>query len=117
MLLHHILKKFVPFVPSYIKDCFQVNRGLEELGTLLPETFIVKMGVTAVYTNISMYGPSPQSFGTKYDNACYNLPTNFPLDLAMHAMTLIMRFNVFEAGDTFHRQISGTAMSASSAVT
>ena len=35
----------------------------------------------------------------------------------MHAMILIMRFNVFEAGDTFHHLTSGTAMGTPSAVT
>ena len=39
------------------------------------------------------------------------------LDLMMHAMTLVMRFNVFESGDTFHRQTSVTAMGGPNAVT
>ena len=43
-----------------------------------------------------------------------NLPPDFSIDLAMQAMILIERFNVFEAGDTFHSKISGTAMSTPS---
>ena len=35
----------------------------------------------------------------------------------MYAMTLIMRFDVFEAGDTFHHLTSGTAIGTPSAVT
>ena len=46
-----------------------------------------------------------------------NLPPDFSIDLAMQAMILIERFNVFEAGDTFHHQISGTAMGTPSVVT
>ena len=47
----------------------------------------------------------------------HNLPEDFLLDLVMHAMILIMRFNVFETGDTFHHQTSGTAMGRPSTVT
>ena len=32
----------------------------------------------------------------------HSLPVDFALNLVMHVMALIMKFNVFEAGDTFH---------------
>ena len=64
-----------------------------------------------------MYGPWLQSFGSNYENACSQFTRRFPLDLVMHAMTLIMRFKVFEACGTFHHQTSGTAMRTPSAVT
>ena len=112
----YYLKKFIPFIPSYTKDCFQVKKELEELGTLPPGTFLATMDATAMYTNICTdHGLKVLEQIMKM--LAHNLSADFPLDLVMHAMTLIMRFNVFEAGDTFHHQISGTAMGTPSAVT
>ena len=74
------------------------------------------MDVTAVYTNIcTNHGLEVLEQIMKM--LARNLPKGFPLDLVMHAMALIMRFNVFEAGDTFHHQTLGTAMGTPSAVT
>ena len=95
-----LLEKFIPFIPSYTKDCFQVKRKLEELGTLPPGTFITTMGDTTMYTNIcTNHGLKVLEQIMKM--LAHNLPEYFPLDLVMHAMTLIMRFNAFEAYDTF----------------
>ena len=45
-----------------------------------------------------------------------NLPTNFPLNAVLNAMTIIMKNNIFEFGDCYFIQLLGTVMSTSAAV-
>ena len=67
------------------------------------------MVATAMYTNIcTNHGLNVLDQIMKM--LAHNLSKDFPLNLVMHTMTLIVRFNVFEAGDNFHHQTSGTAM-------
>ena len=91
-------------------------RELKELGTFPPGTFIATTDITAMYTNVCTdHGLEVLEQIMKM--FAYNVPADLPLDLVMHATTLIMSFNMFAAGDTFHHRISGTAMSTPSAVT
>ena len=89
---------------------------MEELGTLPSGTFIATMDVTAIYTNICTdHGLNVLERIMKM--LVHNLLADFPLDLVMHAVTLMMRFNVFEDGDALHHQISGTVMGTPSVIT
>jgi hypothetical protein len=45
-----------------------------------------------------------------------DLPTNFPRHMLLESLTEIMKNNIFQFGDTFWRQRSGTAMGTSTAV-
>ena len=89
-------------MPSNTKDCFQDKRELEELGTLPPGTFIARMDATHMYTKMCT------NYGLKVLEQIIKM---------LARISLIMIFNVFEAGDTFHHQTSGTALGTPSAVT
>ena len=112
----HYLKQYISFVPSYTKDCFEVKQLLEELGELPEGTIAITMDATAMYTNIdTAHGLEIlENFMEMFHD---EMPPDFPQGLVLDAMKLIMSYNVFEAGDTFHQQISGTAMGTPCACT
>ena len=45
-----------------------------------------------------------------------DIPTDFNIDMILNAAELIMRWNIFEYGDCFFKQLIGTAMGTPAAV-
>jgi len=78
--------------PSYINDSKQFINTLESL-PLLPDTLLVTIDVSSLYTNI------PQDEGIE---ACiealqnFDLPHKPPKDVLHTLMTYILEYNIFE---------------------
>ena len=123
-ILHGISKwvdyhrqKLMHLIPTYyIRDCFEAKAEMEQLGQLPEGTRLFTMDATSMYTNIDTdHGLHIlEQFLEMHKN---ELPTGFPTKLVLEAMNIVMRFNVFEFGDTIIRQKMGTAMGTPSACT
>ena len=110
------LQKLMHLIPTYIRDCFEVKAEMEQLGQLPEGTRLFTMDATSMYTNIDTdHGLHIlEQFLEMHKD---ELPAGFPTKLVLEAMNIVMRFNVFEFGDTIIRQLTGTAMGTPSACT
>ena len=100
------LQPHVENLPSYLQDTTDFLRKQDAMGPLPPETLLVSMDVTSLYTNI------PHEDGIK---ACEEVwetrtvkdpPTQIPIKL----LTLVLKCNNFEFNGKHYLQIQGTAM-------
>jgi hypothetical protein len=99
---------------SYLQSSFVL---IKELATLVlpPDCFLFTADATSMYTNID----TDAAISGIHDYVMRNqsqFPT-LPLTPLTEALVLIMKHNVFQFGDTFWRQLTGTAMGAPPAPT
>ena len=118
--LHYKLKKLLPFVPTYIKNTRDFHgrlQDLNELGRLPENARMIKADAISMYTDIDtnhalatlrMFLEELQEQGL--------LPENFNIDMILEAAKLVMRWNLFEYGDCYFKQLTGTAMGTPAAV-
>jgi hypothetical protein len=111
--LSHRFKELLSFVPTYIKDSFQV---LDELKTLKlpPQAKLFTCDAVSMYTNIdSVHGLEVKS------NWLEDYPTeispDFPKEFFLKTLHTVMNENVFQLDDTFWQQTFGTSMVTSCA--
>ena len=106
------LQRLKPFVPSYLKDSHDLLSKLRNIGGLPPTARLFTADAVSMYTNIDT-DHAINVIGTWMDSL--DLPTGFPLRAVNDAMRLVMRNNIFEWGNTYFRQLLGTAMGTSAA--
>jgi hypothetical protein len=114
--LDYQLQTLKYLVPTYIKDSQHV---LDELATLFipPNARLFTTDANAMYNNIDTDHAIEVITWWFHDLASRNeLPSSFPLDAVLEAMTVIMKNNIFEWGDLCFLQLLGTAMGTSAAV-
>jgi hypothetical protein len=99
------MKDLLPHIRSYTKNSFSILEELKNL-TLPPGALLFTADATAMYTNITT------SVGVANVKQLIelHLADNYPKDLILNILTLIMDNNIFAFGDTFWLQKSGTAM-------
>ena len=112
--LDHWLQKLRPFIPSYLKDGNQLLTIFNSLGLLPPGSLLFIADATSMYTNMHT-GHAILVITEWLRSLQHRLPTGFPLDAIIEAMTLVMTNNIFEWGDMYFLQLLGTAMGTSSA--
>jgi len=101
-----LLQPVMKATPSYIKDSKQFINTLESL-PLPPDTLLVTIDVSSLYTNI------PQDEGIE---ACiealqdFDLPHKPPNDVLHTLMAYILEYNTFEFNGEHFQQTCGTAM-------
>ena len=100
--------------PAYLGDSYELLAILEDIGKLPEGTRAFTMDATAMYTNIdSDHGLLIlKMFIEKFRD---QIPDDFPVELILWAMDLVMRNNLFEFGPKFIEQLCGTAMGTPSA--
>lgn len=107
------MKCLLPFVTSYIKNSTTVINDLQY--TDLPEgAKAFTADATSMYTNIDT-DLGLQSVSNFIQTNSNNLPPNFPANLFLEILGVVMRNNMFSFGDTFWLQKTGTAMGTPSA--
>jgi hypothetical protein len=109
------LQKVVALCPCYFRDSKELQHSLEKLGQLPADAVIFSADAKAMYCNIDT------------DHALWvlrqwfrlhehELPADLaPLDLIMEGLELIMRNTTFTFGNTWWKQLCGTAMGTSPA--
>jgi len=107
-LVDHFLKRYIPDIPSYVKDTTHFLRIIDNTPKLPPGSLLVTLDVTSLYTNI------PQDDGiravarllmSRRPNTA--LPANRSL---IELLTLALKRNNFAFNDQHYLQIQGTAM-------
>lgn len=112
--LDHQLQKLKPLIPTYIRDSGQLLDLLANLGPLPPNAKVFTADANSMYTNIDT-DHAIEVINQWLDSLGPRLPQGFPLEAVKEAMELVMRYNVFEWGDMYFLQLSGTAMGTSAA--
>lgn len=118
--LDYHLQRLKIFVPSYIKDSGTLLERLKSLGHLPSTARLFVADAQSMYTNISTphalevigkWLDDLYSSGRLEQNGIYN----FPIAAVKDAMKLVMENNIFEFGDMYFEQLTGTAMGTSAA--
>jgi len=102
------MKELVPLIKSYIKNSFMVIDELKNM-TIPTNSLFFSANAVSMYTNIDT---------TTGLNAISNfiqvnkdlIPNNFPCNIFLKILDLVMRNNIFSFADTYWLQLSGTAM-------
>ena len=102
---HHIEKD----IPSYILDSHHLKDLLLELD-IPPGARLFTADAKSMYTNIKT-NPALQDIRLYLRQNQHRYP-NVPLKALYYGLVLIMKYNVFTFGDSYWRQIKGTAMGA-----
>ena len=118
--LDYKLKKLLPFVSTYIKDSrdFKIRlNNFNSKGRLPANAKLVTADAVSMYTNIDTeHGLKVLRLFLEELKSEGNLPTNFDIDMIVEAARLVMCWNLFEYGDSFFKQLIGTAMGTPAAV-
>jgi len=106
--LDYKMKILLPYIRSYIKNSREIIKDLRTL--CIPDgALLFSADATAIYTNIetNLGIASIKNFITSHQD---KLPPNFPTNLFLLVLTLIMKCNVFTFADTYWLQLAGIAM-------
>ena len=106
--LDYKMKELLPHVGSYIKNSTTIIDDLKNL-KLEPEARLFTADATSMYTNIDTTTGVNAIRDFIHSNA-NNISPDFPSDLFLQILTLIMNNNIFSFTDTYWLQLSGTAM-------
>ena len=95
--------------PTYLRDSYHMLEELDKVGELPEGSKLFTMDATSMYTNIDTdHGLDIlEKFIEMFEDL---LPKDFPKELLLWSMKIIMRFNVFEFGSHIIQQLCGTAM-------
>ena len=94
---------------SYIQSSFSLKAELDAL-SLPSNCHLFTADATSMYTNIHSRVAIPAIHEYLLQNH-HRFPS-IPIDALISALRLIMDHNIFQFGDTFWKQLSGTAMGA-----
>ena len=103
------LQKLTPFLPSYIKDSNELLSTIDILPQLPINAKIATTDATSMYTNISteegikVIKKYLETFG-------HETGEDLPIDLICALLEIVMTTNIFKFGNSWWKQIDGTAM-------
>jgi len=106
--LDYKMKQLLPLIPSYIKDSKDLLMELQHI-QIPPNAKLFTADATAMYTNIDT-STGLQAFQGIFDKYASDIPLDFPKDFFLATLKLVMENNIFSFGDTYWRQVDGTAM-------
>jgi hypothetical protein len=106
--LDYKMKQLLHLVPSYIKDSTDLLQELQNL-YIPPGAKLFTADAITTYTNINT-----ETGINAIENILFNhqnmKPTQFPKELFLTTLKLVMENNIFSFSDTFWIQLQGTAM-------
>ena len=100
------LQPHVQNLPSYLQDTTDCLRKQDAMGQLPPETLLVSMDVTSLYTNIP-YEDGIKACEEVWEARAVKDP---PTQILVNLLTLVLKCNNFEFNGKHYLQIQGTAM-------
>jgi hypothetical protein len=106
-----ILQPYAQSAPSYIKSSRALKLLLMDLPPLPATARLFTADAVSMYTNISTDDALPRI--RNYIERHADLATDYERMAVIEALSLIMRNNLFQFGDTYWLQTDGTAMGVS----
>jgi hypothetical protein len=114
---HHLKTVVGSFLPTHMKDSIELQQSLMDAfpNGLPPNAKSFSVDAVGMHANIdTSHGLQVISdWLSLYKD---DLPADFPSDMVNASLKLIMTDNILQFGDTFWRQLRGTAMGTSTAV-
>jgi hypothetical protein len=101
-------KELLPLVESYLKNSTTLIQNLQNL-CIQENALIFTADAKSMYTNIDTEIGITSITDFLHSNE-RNLPANFPTNLFLNILEIVMRNNIFSFADTYWLQLCGTAM-------
>jgi hypothetical protein len=102
------MKDLLFLIPSYIKDSRHLLSELKHL-QLPPNAKLFTADATAMYTNIDT-NTGIRAFKMLFSEYRNLIPSDFPQELFLNILRIVMENNIFKFGDTYWLQTQGTVM-------
>jgi hypothetical protein len=102
------MKELLPLVKSYLKNSSSVITDLKNL-QLPQDALLFSADAVSMYTNIDSV-TGIHSINRLITANQDQLPTDFPKELILNVLQLVMDNNIFQFGESYWLQLSGTAM-------
>ncbi len=102
------MKQLLHLIPSYIRDSKALLIDLKSLH-IPPGVKMFTADASAMYTNIDS-NTGIQAISDLITTHQSSIPPDFPTDFFLTTLKIVMDSNIFSFGDTFWRQLKGTAM-------
>ena len=106
----YYLQILLPNLESYLQDSFHLLNALSklQLSHNMDVRFLTAEAVS-MYTNINVTH-ALEVFGNYFADFNHELPSNYPTQLLLTLLNIVMNNNVFRFGDLYFLQTDGTAM-------
>lgn len=106
------LQPLVHFLPTYCKNWRSLMHELKQLDILPPNAKLFVADAVSMYTNIDTdHGLDiVRNWLNKLIQENKISRHEYPINFIMNLLTLVMKNNIFEFGDTYWLQLNGTAM-------
>ena len=101
------LQPIATTVPSFIASSYDLKEALNDIPQLPPGALLFTADAVSMYTNIDTFYAVNAIKNFLQSHTQFN---HLPLAAITDAMELIMKNNVFQFGDCFFHQLTGTAM-------
>jgi hypothetical protein len=103
------LQPICQLLPSFVQSSFKLKEALLSLPPIPPTAQLFTADAVSMYTNIDTHHALTQieSFLTAFP---YCIDNDINVSILMEALTLVMTHNLFQFGDTYWIQLTGTAM-------
>jgi len=112
--LDHKMEAMLPLTDFKLRDSYQVLDELRGRDNFQPGTKVFTSDAKGMYNNIEPEH-GIEVMRRWIDEYGDELPKDFPRDFFLDVLTLVLKNNVFQSGDTFWLQTKGTAMGTSTA--
>lgn len=106
--------ELLPMSRTYLRDSNHLQEELAALGVLPPNTKLFTFDAVSMYTNISI-SDGLTAFKALLIEYAHEVPKNFPTELFLKVLKIVMSRNVFQFDDLYYLQKIGTAMGTSAA--
>ncbi len=94
-------------LPTYLKSSFQLVKEVSKITNLPPNARLFTADANSMYTNIDT-DHALEQIGKYFYNARFQY--DLPFDAIKDALEIVMRAGIFQFGDTYWHQLTGTVM-------
>jgi len=113
--LDYQMKELLPIIKSHVKNSVEVIKDIKKLD--IPDNALLfSADAQSMYTNIDT-DIGLQAFADFFEDNKTKISPNFPVNLFLQVLELVMRNNIFSFSNTTWLQLSGTAMGTPAACT